>query len=116
MDYTQFESTPLGSIDLPGFVKADDIVNIAVNYANNRTEDYFDIQIRLRSDEGKSTRINVSAVKEGESIFPYMYIDAYHTHFSAQYLLTQLKQKLPNQKWRRTYMYGAEVVHNHKEL
>ena len=41
MDYTQFESTPLGGIDLPGFVKADDIVNIAVNYANNRTEDYF---------------------------------------------------------------------------
>ena len=116
MDYTQFESTPLGGIDLPGFVKADDIVNIAVNYANNRTEDYFDIQIRLLSDEGNSTRINVCAVKEGESIFPYMYIDAYHTHFSAQYLLNQLKQKLPNQKWRRTYMYGAEVVHNHKEL
>ena len=116
MDYTQFESTPLGGIDLPGFVKADDIVNIAVNYANNRTEDYFDIQIRLRSDEGNSTRINVCAVKEGESIFPYMYIDAYHTHFSAQDLLNQLKQKLPNQKWRRTYMYGAEVVHNHKEL
>ena len=56
------------------------------------------------------------AVKEGESAFPYMYINAENTHFSAQYLLTQLKQKLPNQKWRRTYMYGAEVVHNHKEL
>ena len=116
MDYTQFESTPLGGIDLPGFVKADVIVNIAVNYANNRTEDYFDIQIRLLSDEDNSTRINVSAVKEGESAFPYMYINAENTHFSAQYLLTQLKQKLPNQKWRRTYMYGAEVVHNHKEL
>ena len=116
MDYTQFESTPLGGINLQGFVKAEDIVNIVVHYANNRTEDYFDIQIRLRSDSDNSTRINVTAVKEGESIFPYMYIDAYHTHFSAQYLLNQLKQKLPNQKWRRTYMYGAEVVHNHKEL
>ena len=116
MDYTQFDSTPLGGIDLPGFVKADDIVNIAVNYANNRTEDYFDIQIRLLSDEGNSTRINVCAVKEGESIFPYMYIDAYHTHFSAQYLLNQLKQKLPNQKWRRTYMYGAEVIHNQEDI
>ena len=114
MDYTQFESTPLGGIDLPGFVKADDIVNIAVNYANNRTEDYFDIQIRLLSNE--TTRINVCAVKEGESAFPYMYINAENIHFSAQYLLNQLKQKLPNQKWRRTYMYGAEVVHNHKEL
>ena len=93
MDYTQFESTPLGGIDLPGFVKADDIVNIAVNYANNRTEDYFDIQIRLLSDKGKSTRINVCAVKEGESAFPYMYINAENTHFSAQYLLNQLKQK-----------------------
>mgnify|MGYP006386722287 FL=1 len=89
-------------------------MNIAVNYANNRTEEYFDIQIRLLSAE--TTRINVCAVKEGESIFPYMYINAENTHFSAQYLLTQLKQKLPNQKWRRTYMYGAEVVHNHKEL
>ena len=115
MDYTQFDSTPLGGIDLQGFVKADDIVNIAVNYANNRTEDYFDIQIRLlRSD--KPTRVNVTARKEGESMFPYMYIDAENTYLSAQYLLNQLKQKLPNQKWRRTYIYGAEVVHNHKEL
>ena len=116
MDYTQFESTPLGGIDLPGFVKADDIVNIAINYANNRTEDYFDIQIRLRSDEGNSTRINVCAVKEGESIFPYMYIDAYHTHFSPKYLLRQLKQLLPDQEWRYTYMDDAEVIHNQEEL
>ena len=95
MDYTQFESTPLGGIDLPGFVKAEDILNIVVHYANNRTEDYFDIQIRLRSDSDNSTRINVTAVKEGESIFPYMYIDAYHTHFSAQYLLNELKNDYP---------------------
>ena len=114
LDYKQFDSTPLGGIDLPVSAQPKDILNIVVNYANNRTEDYFDIQIRLLSAE--TTRINVCAVKEGESIFPYMYIDAYHTHFSAQYLLNQLKQKLPNQKWRRTYMYGAEVVHNHKEL
>ena len=114
MDYTQFESTPLGGIDLPGFVKADDIVNIAVNYANNRTEDYFDIQIRLLSAE--TTRINVSAVKEGESAFPYMYIDAENTDFSPKYLLRQLKQLLPDQEWRYTYMDDAEVIHNHKEL
>ena len=110
MDYTQFESTPLGGIDLPGFVKADDIVNIAVNYANNRTEDYFDIQIRLLSAE--TTRINVCAVKEGESIFPYMYIDAENTDFSPKYLLRQLKQLLPDQEWRYTYMYDEEVIHN----
>ena len=114
LDYKQFDSTPLGGIDLPVSAQPKDILNIVVNYANNRTEDYFDIQIRLLSAE--TTRINVSAVKEGESAFPYMYINAENTHFSAQYLLTQLKQKLPNQKWRRTYMYGAEVVHNHKEL
>ena len=114
MDYTQFESTPLGGIDLPGFVKADDIVNIAVNYANNRTEDYFDIQIRLLS--GETTRINVCALKEGESIFPYMYINAYHTHFSPQYLLNELKKRLPDQKWRYTLMFGAKVIHNHKEV
>ena len=114
MDYTQFESTPLGGIDLPGFVKADDIVNIAVNYANNRTEDYFDIQIRLLSDE--TTRINVSAVKEGESAFPYMYIDAENTDFSPKYLLRQLKQLLPDQEWRYTYLYGAEVIHNQEEI
>ena len=116
LDYKQFDSTPLGGIDLPVSAQPKDILNIVVNYANNRTEDYFDIQIRLLSDEGNSTRINVCAVKEGESAFPYMYINVENTHFSAQYLLTQLKQKLPNQKWRRTYMYGAEVVHNHKEL
>ena len=114
MDYTQVESTPVGGIDLPGFVKADDIVNIAVNYANNRTEDYFDIQIRLLSAE--TTRINVCAVKEGESAFPYMYINAENTHFSAQYLLTQLKQKLPDQEWRYTYLYGAEVIHNQEYI
>ena len=114
LDYKQFDSTPLGGIDLPVSAQPKDILNIAVNYANNRTEDYFDIQIRLLSAE--TTRINVCAVKEGESAFPYMYINAENTHFSAQYLLNQLKQKLPNQKWRRTYMYGAEVVHNHKEL
>ena len=114
LDYKQFDSTPLGGIDLPVSAQPKDILNIVVNYANNRTEDYFDIQIRLLSNE--TTRINVCAVKEGESAFPYMYINAENTHFSAQYLLNQLKQKLPNQKWRRTYMYGAEVVHNHKEL
>ena len=115
-DYKQFDSTPLGGIDLPVSAQPKDILNIVVNYANNRTEDYFDIQIRLLSDEGKSTRINVCAVKEGESAFPYMYINAENTDFSPKYLLRQLKQLLPNQKWRRTYMYGAEVVHNHKEL
>ena len=116
MDYTQFESTPLGGIDLPGFVKADDILNIAVHYANNRTEDYFDIQIRLRSDSDNSTRINVTAVKEGESMFPYMYIDAFYIHISPQYLLNELKKRLPNQKWRYTLMFGAKVIHNHKEV
>lgn len=116
MDYTQFESTPLGGIDLLGFVKADDIVNIAINYANNRTEDYFDIQICLLSDEGNSTRINVSAVKEGESAFPYMYIDAENTDFSPKYLLRQLKQLLPDQEWRYTYLYGAEVIHNQEYI
>ena len=116
MDYTQFESTPLGGIDLPGFVKADDIVNIAVNYANNRTEDYFDIQIRLLSDEGNSTRINVCAVKEGESVFPYMYINAENTDFSPKYLLRQLKQLLPDQEWRYTYLYGAEVIHSQEYI
>ena len=114
MDYTQFESTPLGGIDLQGFVKADDIVNIAVNYANNRTEDYFDIQIRLLSAE--TTRINVCAVKEGESVFPYMYINAENTDFSPKYLLRQLKQLLPDQEWRYTYMDDAEVIHNQEEI
>ena len=115
-DYKQFDSTPLGGIDLPVSAQPKDILNIVVNYANNRTEDYFDIQIRLRSDEDNSTRINVCAVKEGESIFPYMYIDAYHTHFSPKYLLRQLKQLLPDQEWRYTYMDDAEVIHNQEEL
>ena len=115
-DYKQFDSTPLGGIDLPVSAQPKDILNIVVNYANNRTEDYFDIQIRLLSDEGKSTRINVCAVKEGESIFPYMYIDAENTHFSPKYLLRQLKQLLPDQEWRYTYMDDAEVIHNQEEL
>ena len=97
-------------------LKPKDILNIVVNYANNRTEDYFDIQIRLLSDEGNSTRINVSAVKEGESAFPYMYIDAENTDFSPKYLLRQLKQLLPDQEWRYTYMDDAEVIHNQEEL
>ena len=116
MDYTQFESTPLGGINLQGFVKAEDILNIVVHYANNRTEDYFDIQIRLRSDSDNSTRINITAVKEGESMFPYMYIDAFYTHISPQYLLNELKKRLPNQKWRYTFMFGAKVIHNQKGL
>ena len=116
LDYKQFDSTPLGGIDLPVSALAKDILNIVVNYANNRTEDYFDIQIRLLSDEGNSTRINVSAVKEGESAFPYMYIDAENTDFSPKYLLRQLKQLLPDQEWRYTYMDDAEVIHNQEEL
>ena len=115
-DYKQFDSTPLGGIDLPVSAQPKDILNIVVNYANNRTEDYFDIQIRLLSDEGNSTRINVSAVKEGESAFPYMYIDAENTDFSPKYLLRQLKQLLPDQEWRYTYMDDAEVIHNQEEL
>ena len=116
LDYKQFYSTPLGGIDLPVSAQPKDILNIVVNYANNRTEDYFDIQIRLLSDEGNSTRINVSAVKEGESAFPYMYIDAKNTDFSPKYLLRQLKQLLPDQEWRYTYMDDAEVIHNQEEL
>ena len=115
-DYKQFDSTPLGGIDLPVSAQPKDILNIVVNYANNRTEDYFDIQIRLLSDEGNSTRINVSAVKEGESAFPYMYIDAENTDFSPKYLLRQLKQLLPDQEWRYTYMDDAEVIHNQEEI
>ena len=115
-DYKQFDSTPLGGIDLPVSAQPKDILNIVVNYANNRTEDYFDIQIRLLSDEGNSTRINVCAVKEGESVFPYMYINAEHTDFSPKYLLRQLKQLLPDQEWRYTYLYGAEVIHNQEEI
>lgn len=113
-DYKQFDSTPLGGIDLPVSAQPKDILNIVVNYANNRTEDYFDIQIRLLSAE--TTRINVSAVKEGESAFPYMYIDAENTDFSPKYLLRQLKQLLPDQEWRYTYMDDAEVIHNQEEL
>ena len=116
LDYKQFDSTPLGGIDLPVSAQPKDILNIVVNYANNRTEDYFDIQIRLLSDEGNSTRINVSAVKEGESAFPYMYIDAENPDFSPKYLLRQLKQLLPDQEWRYTYMDDAEVIHNQEEL
>ena len=116
LDYKQFDSTPLGGIDLPVSAQPKDILNIVVNYANNRTEDYFDIQIRLLSDEDNSTRINVSAVKEGESAFPYMYIDAENTDFSPKYLLRQLKQLLPDQEWRYTYMDDAEVIHNQEEL
>ena len=115
-DYKQFDSTPLGGIDLPVSAQPKDILNIVVNYANNRTEDYFDIQIRLLSDEGNSTRINVCAVKEGESVFPYMYINAENTDFSPKYLLRQLKQLLPDQEWRYTYLYGAEVIHNQEEI
>ena len=113
-DYKQFDSTPLGGIDLPVSAQPKDILNIVVNYAHNRTEDYFDIQIRLLSAE--TTRINVSAVKEGESAFPYMYIDAENTDFSPKYLLRQLKQLLPDQEWRYTYMDDAEVIHNQEEL
>ena len=116
LDYKQFDSTPLGGIDLPVSAQPKDILNIVVNYANNRTEDYFDIQIRLLSDEGNSTRINVCAVKEGESVFPYMYINAENTDFSPKYLLRQLKQLLPDQEWRHTYLYGAEVIHNQEEI
>lgn len=116
LDYMQFDSTPLGGIDLPVSAQPKDILNIVVNYANNRTEDYFDIQIRLLSDEDNSTRINVSAVKEGESAFPYMYIDAENTDFSPKYLLRQLKQLLPDQEWRYTYMDDAEVIHNQEEI
>ena len=115
-DYKQFDSTPLGGIDLPVSAQPKDILNIVVNYANNRTEDYFDIQIRLLSDEGNSTRINVCAVKEGESVFPYMYINAENTDFSPKYLLRQLKQLLPDQEWRYTYMDDTEVIHNQEEL
>ena len=115
-DYKQFDSTPLGGIDLPVSAQPKDILNIVVNYADNRTEDYFDIQIRLLSDEGNSTRINVCARKEGESAFPYMYIDAENTDFSPKYLLRQLKQLLPDQEWRYTYMDDAEVIHNQEEL
>lgn len=114
LDYKQFDSTPLGGIDLPVSAQPKDILNIVVNYANNRTEEYFDIQIRLLSDE--TTRINVCAVKEGESAFPYMYIDAENTDFSPKYLLRQLKQLLPDQEWRYTYMDDAEVIHNQEEL
>ena len=116
LDYKQFDSTPLGGIDLPVSAQPKDILNIVVNYANNRTEDYFDIQIRLLSDEDNSTRINVSAVKEGESAFPYMYIDAENTDFSPKYLLRQLKQLLPDQEWRYTYIDDVEVIHNQEEL
>ena len=115
-DYKQFDSTPLGGIDLPVSAQPKDILNIVVNYANNRTEDYFDIQIRLLSDEGNSTRINVCAVKEGESVFPYMYINAENTDLSPKYLLRQLKQLLPDQEWRYTYMDDAEVIHTQEEL
>lgn len=115
-EYKQFDSIPLGGIDLPVSAQPKDILNIVVNYANNRTEDYFDIQIRLLSDEGNSTRINVCARKEGESAFPYMYIDAENTDFSPKYLLRQLKQLLPDQEWRYTYMDDAEVIHNQEEL
>ena len=114
LDYKQFDSTPLGGIDLPVSAQPKDILNIVVNYANNRTEDYFDIQIRLLSNE--TTRINVSAVKEGESAFPYMYINAENTDFSPKYLLRQLKQLLPDQEWRYTYMYDAEVIHNQEYI
>ena len=115
-DYKQFDSTPLGGIDLPVSAQPKDILNIVVNYANNRTEDYFDIQIRLLSDEGNRTRINVCAVKEGESVFPYMYINAENTDFSPKYLLRQLKQLLPDQEWRYTYLYGAEVIHSQEYI
>lgn len=114
LDYKQFDSTPLRGIDLPVSAQPKDILNIVVNYANNRTEDYFDIQIRLLSNE--TTRINVCAVKEGESVFPYMYINAENTDFSPKYLLRQLKQLLPDQEWRYTYMYDAEVIHNQEYI
>lgn len=73
----------------------------------------FITDVTLTLEDINAKQVKLEDIITQPAAYPYY---AENTHFSAQYLLNQLKQKLPNQKWRRTYMYGAEVVHNHKEL
>ena len=108
----QLESTPLEGFYIQP-MPAKDLLRTVVDFANNRTENYV-VEIRFLSDQNEAPHVRICSCKEGECIFPYTYINLYNTHLSSDYILNNLKQLLPQQRWYKKFLFGAWVVQNYK--